>query len=223
VVPGDRYQPLLDEEELPRNPPGQPGKPGIFKRPSWFGGTSPKDEDTYSQAGSVAPSSAGGMPGSYPRSDFGSIAGGAAPQVAGAMITHEGHLYKKGDGSSALGTGNVFRRRYFVLKDGKLFYYKTWEDYGSGGKATNLKEPIEMHRYEAKILDSADGPNRFDLVPTENPLERKWELQAATPADLADWIDALQQTRAASLARLGLREGTSLEAPVMRSTLATDG
>ena len=33
-----------------------------------------------------------------------------------------------------------------------------------------------MHRYEARILDS-DGPNRFDLVPTDNPLERKWELQ----------------------------------------------
>ena len=52
-------------------------------------------------------------------------------QVASAMITHEGHLYKKGDGASALGTGNVFRRRYFVLKDGKVYYYKTWEDYGS--------------------------------------------------------------------------------------------
>jgi hypothetical protein len=33
-----------------------------------------------------------------------------------------------------------------VLKDGRLFYFKTWEDYGSGGKATNLKEPIEMRR-----------------------------------------------------------------------------
>ena len=63
-----------------------------------------------------------------------------------------------------------------MLKDGRLFYFKTWEDYGSGGKATNLKEPIEMHRYEARILDS-DGPNRFDLVPTDNPLERKWALQ----------------------------------------------
>ena len=33
-----------------------------------------------------------------------------------------------------------------MLKDGRLFYFKTWEDYGSGGKATNLKEPIEMRR-----------------------------------------------------------------------------
>ena len=48
--------------------------------------------------------------------------------------------------SASAGTGNVFRRRYFVLKDGRLFYFKTWEDYGSGGKATNLKEPIEMRR-----------------------------------------------------------------------------
>ena len=103
-----------------------------------------------------------------------------------------------------------------MLKDGRLFYFKTWEDYGSGGKPTNLKEPIEMHRYEARILDS-DGPNRFDLVPTDNPLERKWELQAATPSDMADWLDVLQQTRAAALARHGLTEGRSHEAPVLRN------
>ena len=32
-------------------------------------------------------------------------------------------------------------------------------------------------------------------------------LQAATPSDLADWLDVLQQTRAAALARHGLTEG----------------
>lgn len=31
--------------------------------------------------------------------------------------------------------------------------------------------------------------------------------QAATPSDLADWLDVLQQTRAAALARHGLTEG----------------
>ena len=61
------------------------------------------------------------------------------------------------------------------------------------------------------------GPNRFDLVPTDNPLERKWELQAATPSDMADWLDVLQQTRAAALARHGLTEGRSHEAPVLRN------
>lgn len=66
------------------------------------------------------------------------------------------------------------------------------------------------------MLDPSEGANRFDLVPTDNPLERKWELQAATPADMADWIDALQQSRAASLASLGLGQGHSLEAPTIR-------
>ena len=66
------------------------------------------------------------------------------------------------------------------------------------------------------MLDPSEGANRFDLVPTDNPLERKWELQAATPADMADWIDALQQSRAASLASLGLAGARSLEAPIMR-------
>lgn len=32
-------------------------------------------------------------------------------------------------------------------------------------------------------------------------------VQAATPSDLADWLDVLQQTRAAALARHGLTEG----------------
>jgi len=195
----DRYQPLMDEEEVPKK-----------KRSSGLGWFSPKQS---SDDGSSSTAYSPGMPGRQPPGSGGGDGGGRVG--GGAMITHEGHLYKKGDGTSALGTGNVFRRRYFVLKDGRLFYFKTWEDYGSGGKATNLKEPIEMHRYEAKILDS-DGPNRFDLVPTDNPLERKWELQAATPSDLADWLDVLQQTRAAALARHGLTEGRSHEAPVLR-------
>ena len=42
-------------------------------------------------------------------------------------------------------------------------------------------------------------------------------VQAATPSDLADWLDVLQQTRAAALARHGLTEGRSHEAPVLRN------
>merc|ERR1719310_2231124 len=107
----DRYQPLNDEGE------GANRKSSIFQRPRWLSNR-PVEDDTCSVASSTSPSLA--MPGSLPPKQ--------------GSLTHEGHLYKKGDGG-ALGTGNIFRRRYFVLKDGRLFYYKTWEDYGSGGKA----------------------------------------------------------------------------------------
>ena len=53
-----------------------------------------------------------------------------------------------------------------MLKDGRLFYFKTWEDYGSGGKATNLKEPIEMQR----SMLTLGGPSGERRSPPASPL-----------------------------------------------------
>lgn len=147
--PGQRYQPLLDEEEVPREQRAGGGGPFASIR-GFFGGAHAgrpgassssmssaqiAASDGMTDAGSVAPSV---------RSQCGPSVFDAAAATAAATLAHEGHLYKKGEAS---GVGSsTFRRRYFVLKDAKLFYYKTWEDYGSGGRATNLKEPIEMHR-----------------------------------------------------------------------------
>jgi len=44
-------------------------------------------------------------------------------------------------------------------------------------------------------------------------------LQAATPSDLADWLDVLQQTRAAALARHGLTEGRWPPLPALHRPL----
>ena len=85
----DRYQPLMDEEEVPKK-----------KRSSGLGWFSPKaSQDDASSSTAYSP----GMPGRQPP---GSASGGdgGGGVGGGAMITHEGHLYKKGDGTSALGT-----------------------------------------------------------------------------------------------------------------------
>ena len=90
-----------------------------------------------------------------------------------------------------------------MLQSGRLFYYKTWEDYGAGERPTNHGKPIDLAHYEPKLLDAnnPDGPNRFDLVPTDDPLARRWELQAASVQELHDWIDALRESRKIALTR----------------------
>ena len=91
------------------------------------------------------------------------------------------------------------RRRYFVLTGGKLYYFKAWEDYGSGGigAAVNFASPIIAAEHEALALPAQpDGPNRFDLVHISDALARKWELQAASNQERADWLSVLRAARA---------------------------
>jgi len=54
-----------------------------------------------------------------------------------------------------------------------------------------------MANYESMLLQKAkDGPNRFDLVPNNDPMARKWELQAVSTNELRDWLAALRAARA---------------------------
>jgi len=106
-------------------------------------------------------------------------------------VHHEGHLFKKGEGGFL--SFDTARRRYFVLRGSSLFYFKTWEDYGSSGigAAVNSKEPIDLLRHDALVQNSG---NRFDLVP-HDPLGRKWELQAVGEEELRDWLTALRSAQ----------------------------
>lgn len=114
-----------------------------------------------------------------------------------SALHHEGHLFKKGE--PGMMRKETTKRRYFVLKGTRLFYFKAWEDFGSGGfqAATNASSPINMLHHEPVVLpDSPDGPHRFDLLPVDDPLARKWELQAPTAEELKDWLAALRVARA---------------------------
>ena len=136
------------------------------------------------------------------RSGGGGGGGGGPSDAASATIHHEGHLFKKGE-YSFLG-GESSRRRYFVLRGTSLFYFKSWEDYAASAgmrAAINLDTPIDISQYEAVLAvddgsgAAAVGPNRFDLVPTIDPLARRWQLQATTQQEAGDWLMALNAAR----------------------------
>ena len=115
---------------------------------------------------------------------------------AGAgSVYHEGHLFKKGVGG-AFSTSEP-KRRYFVLKGANLYYYKTWEDFASGGRATNAATPISLADYEPKAPSVDPHLNKIDLVPASAGLElaRVWELQAPSTAEFAEWMLVLQEAR----------------------------
>ena len=126
--------------------------------------------------------------------------------AASMAVRQQGHLFKRGDRNSYFGTDR-FSRRYFVLQGSALFYFKEWENYGADGvlAATNSASPIDVRRYDAVMLrdDQSEQPNRFDLVPTVNPLERKYELQGATRDEVEDWIRALHAAKGMPLGTAG--------------------
>ena len=146
---------------------------------------------------------AGGAGGGGAGGGGGGAAGLASPPrpvslQAGAgagSVYHEGHLFKKGEGG-AFSTSEP-KRRYFVLKGANLYYYKTWEDFASGGRATNAATPISLADYEPKAPSVDPHLNKIDLVPASAGLElaRVWELQAPSTAEFAEWMLVLQETR----------------------------
>ena len=146
---------------------------------------------------------AGGAGGGGAGGGGGGAAGLASPPrpvslQAGAgagSVYHEGHLFKKGEGG-AFSTSEP-KRRYFVLKGANLYYYKTWEDFASGGRATNAATPISLADYEPKAPSADPHLNKIDLVPASAGLElaRVWELQAPSTAEFAEWMLVLQEAR----------------------------
>ena len=70
-----------------------------------------------------------------------------------------------------------------------LYYFKTWEDFGANGlrAAINTDAPIDMRAHEPVVVTGDASPNRFDLVPTADPLARKWMLQAANAHESSEW------------------------------------
>ena len=138
---------------------------------------------------------------------------------AGAgSVYHEGHLFKKGEGG-AFSTSEP-KRRYFVLKGANLYYYKTWEDFASGGRATNAATPISLADYEPKAPSVDPHLNKIDLVPASAGLElaRVWELQAPSTAEFAEWMLVLQEAR-----ELAQKRGGPLGIGAARTVHLADG
>ena len=84
----------------------------------------------------------------------------------------QGYLYKKA-GNSKLSQASRYlnqdssSRRYFVLRGTQLYYFKSWEVYGSlgFGGAVNKNAPIDMLHHIPTIAQETSDGTRFDLVP----------------------------------------------------------
>ena len=85
-----------------------------------------------------------------------------------------------------------------------LYYFKSWEDFGAGGvkAAINAADPIDVRKHEPLVVREENGvavANRFDLVPTADPLGRKWQLQASNSNEASEWLMALDAARAVDM------------------------
>lgn len=121
----------------------------------------------------------------------------AAAEVS--RVQHEGHLFKRDPGGYLSSETN--KRRYFVLRNHKLFYFKSWEDFGAAGvrAAINAADPIDVRQHETFVVHEEAGKaafNRFDLINTTDPLGRRWQLQAASANEASDWLMAIDTARA---------------------------
>ena len=124
----------------------------------------------------------------------------AAAQPPQPVLQHEGHLFKRGE--QGFLSSDATKRRYFVLRGFQLYYFKTWEDFGAGGmKASiNADHPIDLRQHEPVVVREEGGKpvhNRFDLVPTSDPLA-PMQLQAASANELERLAHAAGRRRGRS-------------------------
>ena len=116
--------------------------------------------------------------------------------AASVTPKQQGHLFKAEKGYFGAAS---FVRRYFVLVGHQLYQFRSWENFGADGlrAASNFSTPIDVRRYDAvRLRDTPDdAPNRLDLVPSMDPLDKKYEFQAVTPQDMEDWLVALRAAK----------------------------
>ena len=57
------------------------------------------------------------------------------------------------------------------------------------------RSPVRRPRSRLEGEGGKPVHNRFDLVPTSDPLGRRWQLQAASANEASDWLMALDAAR----------------------------
>ncbi len=76
--------------------------------------------------------------------------------------SHEGYLTKKGIAVSNL-FGDPWARRFFVLKEGNLFYYKNKMEYERGEDNSIKNRPIILLGYSVTKTINNEQPYSFNL------------------------------------------------------------
>ncbi|KAK7463444.1 hypothetical protein VKT23_006796 [Stygiomarasmius scandens] len=104
-------------------------------------------------------------------------------------VIKAGYLWKKGE------RRKTWKKRWFVLRPAHLAYYKTAAEY----QLLRLLELSDVHSCTQVSLKRHE--NAFGLV---SPV-RTFYLQASTPAEVQEWVQAIEETRQ----KLGAIPGTS--------------
>mmetsp|Transcript_7488 Transcript_7488/g.13545 ORF Transcript_7488/g.13545 Transcript_7488/m.13545 type:complete len:411 (+) Transcript_7488:190-1422(+) len=102
-----------------------------------------------------------------------------------------GYLQKKSHhrGGMQYLHGDPWKPRWFVLQDGKLFYYITEEEWKQGKPPRNEHNPIHMGGYEVMV-----NPKDFDwgfMLESVGNEDRDWELRAESESLRLAWIKVL--------------------------------
>lgn len=100
--------------------------------------------------------------------------------------TMRGYIFKRSDDVININTWN---RRYFVLKDGTLCYYKT-------GKEEQPDMSLALLLCSVKMRPDLDRRNCFEIV---SPPDRSLILQAENDELMNQWIQAIQASISNSL------------------------
>jgi len=100
----------------------------------------------------------------------------------------EGYLHKRGL-RVWFGREPDYKRRFFVLRPGRLSYYHAWEDYELGLRAINHQSPILPEQY---LVHKFVGFG-IKLTPRiRGAGTRVWELRAPNLIEQEAWVAALR-------------------------------
>ena len=100
--------------------------------------------------------------------------------------------------------GDPWKARWFVLQEGKLYYYLTEEEWKTGKPPRNAENPILMGSYEVMV-----NPKDFDwgfMLESVGQQDRDWELRANSETLRLAWIKVLLNS-----SLMGGNRGSDLE------------
>ncbi|KAF9485132.1 PH-domain-containing protein [Pholiota conissans] len=119
---------------------------------------------------------------------------------ADESVIKAGYLWKKGE------RRKTWKKRWFVLRPAHIAYYKSSAEY----QLLRLLELSDVHSCTQVNLKRHD--NTFGLI---SPV-RTFYLQASTPQEVHDWVQAIEDAREA-LAATSTRTSASTPLPIPRS------
>eukprot|EP00002_Diphylleia_rotans_P021723 TRINITY_DN4236_c0_g1_i2.p1 TRINITY_DN4236_c0_g1~~TRINITY_DN4236_c0_g1_i2.p1 ORF type:complete len:982 (+),score=173.60 TRINITY_DN4236_c0_g1_i2:43-2988(+) len=105
--------------------------------------------------------------------------------VSSKKVEHEGFLFKKSRKRSM----KEWKRRYFVIKNGKMYYSRNAKQEKESRGVMNLLLTTVKEAYNPDI------PNTFEVISNE----KSYTLKADSPEEMKEWIATIQNAIAAQL------------------------